>query len=415
MSRVIQGMDLFEHQKQVFRTFDMMQGGTLCIKSPRQCGKTILLENLLLRQSVNYDNTTSILIEPSWSQSKRVMSQILKATKGIPIIESSSFQDMIINFNNGSEIIFLSGSQDIDNIRGNTVSKNGVLIFDECAFIKDDVIYKCLPFCNANNAKKLAVSTPLFKEGYFWDTYKNAVEKVKNYNLVDFNNYDLSTLLSDEQKDEYKSMMPYLIYLTEIEGEFIDAYSTLFGDINSIIDDSYKLQHTDILGIDWGAGVGKDYTALCGYNNFRNMTYCNGFNDISPTEQIDEIVKIIRQLGPRTVVVEWNSIGGVYYDMLKKALQNNHINVSLKKFETTNDTKRKIIENFVALVQKHDTTILDNPILKLQMSAYEIEPTKTGKITYNGANGTHDDFVIASSLALNELSTSTNIYVFGSK
>lgn len=353
-------------------------------------------------------------MEPSFQQSKRVMTQILKACKGIPIIEGSSFQDMIINFNNGSELIFLSGSQDINNIRGNTVSKNGVLIFDECAFIKDDVIYKSLPFCNANNARKLAVSTPLFKQGYFWDTYRNGIEHKKNFNLVDFNDYDLSMLLSEEQKKEYKDTMPYLIYLTEIEGEFIDAYSTLFGDINSIIDDSYRGDKTEVIGIDFGAGVGKDYTAMVGWNNFRNMTLCEGWNDIPPTEQIEKMVQIISAARPRTVVVEINSIGEIYRDLLKNALRQKNINVSLKTFETTNDSKRKIIDNFVSLVQRKDITILDNPILKLHMSAYEVEPTKTGKVTYNGSNGNHDDFCMASAFGLNELSHNNNGYMFGS-
>ena len=405
-------MDLYEHQKQVFRIFDQMTSGTLCIKAPRQTGKTLLLENLLLRQSVNYKNTTSILIEPSWSQAKRVMTQIIKACKGTPLVDTSSFQDMIINFYNGSEVIFLSGSQDVDNIRGNTVSKNGVLIFDEAAFLKDDVVYKCLPFCNSNNARKIAVSTPLFKEGYFWETYKNSLEKLKNYNLVDFNNYDLSMLLSEEQKEEYKITMPYLIYLTEIAGEFIDAYSTLFGDINSIIDNSYKGQKTNILGIDWSSGTGSDYTAISGYNNLKNMTYFEAFNDISPTEQIEKITNIIGTLSPDSVIVEANSIGEIYYDMLKKSLINKHIVTSLKKFETTNESKRRIIENFISLVQQKQTTILDNPILKLQMSAYEIEATKTGKITYNGANNTHDDGVISSAIALDGLGK-TNTYIFG--
>ena len=406
-------MDLYEHQKQVFRIFDQMTSGTLCIKAPRQTGKTLLLENLLLRQSVNYKNTTSILIEPSWSQAKRVMTQIIKACKGTPLVDTSSFQDMIINFYNGSEVIFLSGSQDVDNIRGNTVSKNGMLIFDEAAFLKDDVVYKCLPFCNSNNARKIAVSTPLFKEGYFWETYKNSLEKLKNYNLVDFNNYDLSMLLSEEQKEEYKITMPYLIYLTEIAGEFIDAYSTLFGDINSIIDDSHRGDKTDVIGIDFGAGVGKDYTAIVGWNNFKNMTLCEGWNDIPPTEQIDKITNIISATRPRTVVVEINSIGEIYRDMLRKSLAQRNISVSLKTFETTNDSKRKIIDNFVVLVQHKDITILDNPILKLHMSAYEVEPTKTGKVTYNGANGNHDDFCMAAAFGLNELSHNNSNYIFG--
>ena len=81
----ITGPTLFEHQKAVVRKLDSMQpGGTLVVKSARQRGKTFLMDNILLRQSINYNNTTSIICEPSWAQCKRVFRSIVKACKGIP-------------------------------------------------------------------------------------------------------------------------------------------------------------------------------------------------------------------------------------------------------------------------------------------------------------------------------------------
>ena len=139
----IKGPSLFDHQKEVVRTFDsMMPGGTLVVKSARQRGKSLLLMNMLLRQSINFSNTTSILVEPSWAQAKRVFRQITKACKKVPIIESANAGDMIINFTNGSEIQFLSGAQRVDSVRGATVSRNGILALDErlAPFIVNELI-----------------------------------------------------------------------------------------------------------------------------------------------------------------------------------------------------------------------------------------------------------------------------------
>lgn len=367
----IKGIDLFEHQKAVVRKFDdMMPGGTLVVKSSRQKGKTILLENLLLRQSINYKNTTSICVEPSWAQSRRVFRAIAKACKKLPIIESANGGDMIITFKNGSEIQFLSGAQSVDSVRGATVSKNGILALDEAAFLKDDYVYKVLPFRNANRAKVVAFSTPLFKQGYFWEEYKGALEGLVGNELIDFNNYDTSMLYPPEQQEHDKATMPALIYLTEVLGEFADAFGTVFGDINSLIavPDNYEV---DSLGIDWGTGQNADFTAIVGFNKLHQMTFCDGWNDVSPTEQINQIMKIIERTHPKKITVETNSIGEVYFDNLKKAIQKSHLNASLKGFETTNSSKRKIVENLAVACQNGTVTILDHPILKLHLAAYE--------------------------------------------
>lgn len=409
----IKGIELLEHQKAVVKAYDELQpGGTLVVKSARQRGKSLLLMNMLLRQSINFTNTTSILVEPSWAQAKRVFRAIIKACKGIPIIDSANAGDMIITFKNGSEIQFLSGAQKVDSVRGATVSKNGILGLDEAAFLKDDYVYKVLPFRNAQRAKVVALSTPLFKEGYFYSEYKGCLEGLIGNKLIDFNDYDTSILYPPEQMKHDKATMPALIYMTEVLGQFIDAYSTLFGDINTLIgipDDN----EIESLGIDWGTGTGSDYTAIVGFNKLHQMTFCHGFNDIPPTQQIKEIVKIIEQTNPKKVTVETNSIGSVYFDNLKNAIKQSRLSVPIRGFETTNDSKRKMIENLVVAFQNKRLTILDHPLLKLHLSAYEVEPTKTGKITYNGQNSTHDDFVIATAIAYLELTKSTN-YVFGS-
>ena len=407
----IKGIDLYDHQKAVVKTFDEMEpGGTLIVKSSRQKGKTILLENMLLRQSINYPNTTSICVEPSWAQSGRVFRAIVKACEKTGVVSGSNGGSMIINFKNGSEIQFLSGAQKVDSVRGATVSKHGILAFDEAAFLKDEFIYKCIPFRNANKAKIVSFSTPLFKEGYFWREYKGALEGMKGNYVVDFNDFDTSMLYPPEQREHDRLTMPPLIYMTEVMGEFIDGFGSVFGNLSSLLETTPTDPSISSMGIDWGTGKNKDYTAIVGFNSQKQMVLCEGWNDVPPSDQVDKIKQIIQRTNPRLVTVETNSIGEVYYDMLKKALPG----VQIKGFVTTNESKRRIIENLSVACNNHDITILDHPLLKLHMSAYEAEPTPTGKITYNGQNNTHDDFVIATALAYEGLSKNTN-YIFASR
>ena len=78
------------------------------------------------------------------------------------------------------------------------------------------------------------------------------------------------------------------------------------------------------------------------------MVFIEYFNDKTPTEQIDRIVRLIEQYQPIKITVESNSIGNIYFDMLQKRVKRRII-----KFTTTNDSKNKIIDKLgVALENK---------------------------------------------------------------
>ena len=51
-------------------------------------------------------------------------------------------------------------------------------------------------------------------------------------------------------------------------------------------------------------------------------------------------------------------------------------------------------------IQNQTITLLDEYDLKLEFASYEMQTTKSGKITYNGATGIHDDIVMATAIAL---------------
>ena len=108
------------------------------------------------------------------------------------------------------------------------------------------------------------------------------------------------------------------------------------------------------------------------------------------------------------ILVEMNSIGRIYYNLLSERL-GKYYGVSIGGFNTSNESKRRIVENMQVEIQNSGISLLPDTEQALQLSSYEIESTQTGKITFNASTGNHDDIVIADSLALYNLKT--NNYV----
>jgi 6-pyruvoyl-tetrahydropterin synthase len=117
------------------------------------------------------------------------------------------------------------------------------------------------------------------------------------------------------------------------------------------------------------------------------------FKNLDAVEQVDKLTNIINSYPSlKKLQVEMNSIGRVFYDNLRR-----RVNVYIKRFTTTNETKRKIIEQLIQAFKNGDITIPNDTELLKELQHYCVEKTKTG-YTYNGANGVNDDYVI--SLAL---------------
>lgn len=401
----IEGLALYDHQKAVLNCFIKNQNETIIVvKSSRQKGKSLLIQQLALRQTINNENTVVIIVEPTYSQCKRMLKQIAKGIRKIPgLIESINSQDLILSFTNGSEIQLLSAASG-DNLRGNTVTEKGFLCIDEAAFVSDEVIYNCFPFCDANKANIILVSTPKFKSGAFYDNYVLAVDGENGFKLIDFNNFDTSMLLSKERLEQYRKTLPPQIFRSEYLGEFIEETSDLFGDLKFVISNDYDISSpTEVIGVDWSSGTDGDYTVFTALNSLMQMNDIKIFNDLKPVDIVKKLVAMIKNHRPKKVIVESNSIGAVYLDVLKKELRKNKISVQIESFNTTNDSKRKIIENLQLKIQNREITILDNTELKIELVGFSILKTPGGKITYGGV-GVHDDCVMSLAIALSHFS-----------
>lgn len=391
---------LFPWQKDILKGILKYPHDIHIVKSKRQVGKSVTCEVLLLYYSINKMGSTSICISPTLNQSRKIFKDIVRTIQDLPIYKSSNATTLEINFYNNSTILLKSGEQQAG-LRGYTCS--GCLIFDEATFIPDGVIFECMPFADAHGCPVILTSTPKFKSGVFFEWYKKATEGEKNFHYYDINEYDTSVLLSPERLEMYKKSLTPTVFRCEYLGEFIDAVSDLFGDVEKLVGTTITQSQNIVAGVDFGTGNGGDDTALTIMNEFKQIIKVFYFNDKDVMQTIDFIVSKLKEYGVKKCVCESNSIGSTYLNLLKRRVSNENIKCQIIEFVTTNDSKREIIENLQINCLNGSIQLIDDKKLLLEMVSYQMERTPSGKITYNGSPGENDDIVISISLALQAL------------
>lgn len=375
----------------------------LCVKSKRQCGKSILIENLLLEKAINVKNSTVILLSPTLKQARKIFKDIVNAIEQTKIISKKNETLLELKLLNNSEIIFLSAEQK-QNLRGYTCD---LLCIDEAAFIEDEIFGIVLPFCNVKKAPCVCVSSPRFKTGKFFQWYMMGLDS-KNSNMfsIDWNDYDTSEMLNSELLETYRKSLPKIQFLNEYLGLFGDLNSSVFGDIENLINDFPEMNKKYYMGIDWGTGAQQDYTSVTIFNSKKQMIFSEQWNDLDALQSIDKIKEIVKTYKPKKITVEYNSIGSVFYQLLKTKITE----VPINKFVMTNERKNKLVRTLQVAIQQNAISFLNNQNLFQQMAVFETQLTKTGKTTFNAAKNYHDDLLISTMIAFESIDNNNNKY-----
>lgn len=371
------------------------------VKSSRQKGKTITVANILLYYTINHNNSKNYCISPTLKQAKEIFKTIVQATSGTGIVKSSNASDLIIVFINGSKISFKSAEQGTDALRGFTC--NGILCIDEAAYIDDEIFLTVLPWTDYWKANILMTSTPFVKSGFFWDYYNYGLEGSHNTVTIDWSSPEFSVeieqILSKEQLEEYKKMLPTNTFKTEYLGEWLDDDGTVFTGFKECIQRN-EIKPSDKLyvGIDWANGGGNDDTVVTMLNQNREQVFLEYKNNLTPNQQLEWIEGILRKYQRQIVVVkpELNSIGTPYTDILKQRLQTMKFN----GFVTTNQSKNDIVTKLQVAFEQRTIKILDDEKQTRELSYYAAEYNiRTKTLTYNAPAGLNDDICIALMLA----------------
>lgn len=420
---ICKGIHPFSFQKDVIDEVVNAKGTgkKIVVRSRRQIGKSTLISNLLLYYAINFEGTKNYCVSPTLKQGKKLYKSVVKALTKAKIIKSANGSDLSIVLKNESEINFKSAEQG-EALRGETVT--GLLCIDEMAYIPDSVYDIIRPWTDFHKAVTLMVSTPFIKEGYFWTYYNYGLERSHNTVLIDWADYekyktDLDKILPPEQLEEYKSILPKKVFLTEYLGQFIEGGGLVFDffkERQKLV--SIKPNDKLYIGIDWSNQANKDYTVVSMLNQNCEQVKLAYWNDLTPLKQID---KVYAELEPylnqiQAVVCETNSLGTPYTDLLKERLQDTHKN-KIKEFNTTNPSKNDLVGKMQVALEQGTISLLPDNKQEREFSYYAAEYNPTTKnITYNAPSGLNDDTVMATMFALygfNEYKT-TGVYSLGS-
>lgn len=410
MTKIYKGYSPFIYQLKVHTAMNdsYRSGKIFTIKAKRQVGKSFLAENELLRFAINYPGSVNCIVEPTLGQSRKVFKELVQAVIDSDILRRKNETLLELEFNNGSSILFRSGEQ-MDSLRGFSVS--GLLVLDEAAYLKDEVFEIIKPTTDVWNAPILIISTPRFREGFFYECFKKGFDGnfSKYYQSFDWALEDTSMLLSEDKLEMYRLTTSKNKFRTEYLGEFADDDGCLFNNISNCIIDKKPEYHNLYIGVDWATGSGKDYTCITALNENGQMVFIKYFNDKTPTEQVDLLTNIFTEYQGfiKIVQVEQNSIGSVFYDMLVRK----NPKIRIIRFLTTNKSKAAIVNKLQAALENEKIGILKDDKLLNELRLYEASYNpKTGNVSYNAPSGFNDDTCISLMLAYDALNTNKGTY-----
>lgn len=285
---------LAEHQQVVYDAVkDAFGTGKVFVcKSRRQTGKSTLANIILVTYALQHKKTKNYEIEPSNNQCRNQYLELQNWLDGKPFIDKFNDSRNEIYFKNGSIIKFHSAEVK-QRLRGYTCT--GITIIDECAFVGDEVIDNILPWLDVHNCPLLCISTPMFKDGYFYEWFSSADNKTSfSFDWAD-GSYDMSKFLSPEKLEFYRKKVSPLKFRSEYLGLFIEDGSFVFQNIQTSI--AERTTNPPVFGgLDFGTGQGEDYTVLTLLDKIGNIHSIYAFNDLAPNAQIEKLANIINSI-----------------------------------------------------------------------------------------------------------------------
>lgn len=408
-SNKVRGAKLIGWQNDLVREFlSLKKDERLVIKKCRQVGCSFTFAQILFYVAINRPKSTSIYITTTNSAARKFFTDMGEFCKESSLVSlNSSLLEM--TFWNGSIIYFKSSESQL---RGISCKRGGIMVVDECAFLKSDIWTSILPFTTVSKANTLIASTPWTKRGMYYTFYERALSGDPGYHLIDTRDYDLSYFISEDQREEYRKILSPQAFRTEIDGEFMDSTSGVFGDYQSIYVEPEDKEPV-WCGIDFSVSVGGDDTVLTGFNKSKQQCLLYYDNSIAdPVARAEKLADIINSYPSiKKVICETNSMGSTFISIMRRKLKRPNI---LEEFTTTNSTKKDIIENLVSLIGQKEITLMDDPKQDYEFAIFQLVELKNGNYSYAAdtkVQNSRDDIVMATAFAAKCFSGSSGTYM----
>ena len=362
-------------------------------------GKSVFAEILMIEYLCK-KNTFSAYISPTFALGRKVYKELVTLLNNSGIIKSANGSTLTIESIYGATLQFFS-IEAYTAIRGNTVS--GILIMDECAFYPDKLPSGedpwgsvIMPITKARKPKVLIISTPRGKRGMFFSFYNKAISNEKGYAEITATIRD-DELITKEQIEEIRKSIPKHSFEEEFEVKFLDSSITFFSGFEKCFTDyQYNRNCKTWIGVDLSAN-GSDNTVVAKINELNEVETISIEGTLDQKyKQIADIINTSNNV--QAVYIESNNIGTPVINEVIKLVNNKTL---IHPWLTTNSSKEEIISELaVKIANKQISFNNDDKKLYSELSTFIVKYSKTNKLQFEAQSGFHDDYVMATAIAL---------------
>jgi|TARA_Y100000034_G_C6898157_1_gene414577 phage terminase large subunit-like protein len=373
-----------------------------------------------------------VIVGPTDRQAGELFQKITNFIKSSPIqSEVQSFTQRQMLMKNGCRVSAYPCGDTGDNIRGLTAN---VLIVEEAAFVKDDIINQVVtPMVAATKGKIIKISTP-FGMNHFYRSFIDS-----NYVGHRYTWEDAVAVghFSQEFIDEQKSQCSSLQFRTEYEAEFIpdeDAYFPykLVEDCISdydLLDETGSVVNADkqyYLGADF-ARMGEDSSAFVVVEKGEphRVVFVKELKKNTMDQAIDYIKFLHQKFKFKKICCDQTGLGAGVVDILARDFNRKPVykNTGYGQSNTPTDivvglnftikTKQDIFSNLKVLMEQKKIVYPNITKLIYELKDFRYEVAASGQLKLHHSDGGHDDYVDALACAVHGLKGRTTTFFFG--
>ncbi len=397
------GIDLFDYQRE---GLDLIQGGDrTALVWGRQTGKDTLTALYGLWLALTSPASIVVCVSPSQRQSDLWMAKLKAFALSRPEVRDAvvDLSQSELALSNSSRVYSLpSGVGGGITIRG--FSKVSLLVFNEAAWVAEEVYQAAGPFLAASEGGKvILISTPFGQSAYLWRAWNSPLFAKLNIPS------SASPLISDAFLEKERETMDALSYASEYEARFLSSQNAYFPtELVRRCVQAYPLAESPLqehegmafhLGCDWGRVEGGDRTVLTVVGIDKEgrgrVLWLKAFEGTDYVEQ--------------AAYVAW--LHGLWHFKRILADASNHAVVDTLRAKSlpvdpvafTAPSKAEMYGRLKAAMEAGRLVLPDHRDLLRELSTFEYRISERGNLLLHHAVGGHDDYPDSLALAARSL------------
>lgn len=367
----------------------------------RRAGKDKACFNYMVKRAMQRVGTYFYFL-PEYAQAKKVIWENIdndgfRMLDHVPpdlLKKKPNDTELKLELRNGS-IIQLIGADKFDK---SGVGTNPVgVVFSEYPITRPEIWNFVRPILLANGGWAIFNGTPRGQNHAF-----NLLEMAKNQSdwFWEILTVDDTGIVTPEQiaKERAEGMTQAMID-QEYYCKFIDNASNFFRRIKETCVGQVQTENP-LRFYRMGVDLAKynDYTSISviDLNSFEQV-YLDRFNQVDWNLQKAKIEAVYYRFGRPSGFIDATGVGDPIVEDL------NRRGVALEAYKFTEQSRRDLLTNLAIHTEQDRVKLLDDPVLKAELSYFRYELSDGGKLRIRVPDGLHDDTVFATALSVWEL------------